>query len=187
MPAWIPPLIPIDPIDMQSVEATARPRRVQFQSKVVPADEPIERALRLLVPPRIGCRPVRFQAGRHHGLCLDRLLIEVGARAGRAGKNPLLPIGRKWPFSEVCKCTSHRRVSMPRSKTAFCPVSAPGENQGVREFRIVRNSTLLEPRPIGFGGPVVQIHQARRECFAGLVHEAVRHSIGAGIRAYRSG
>src|ERR1035441_1615418 len=57
-------LVAVDPVDVQSVATTAGPRRVEFQSEIVRADEPVKRTLGLFVPPGIGRRPIGFQTGR---------------------------------------------------------------------------------------------------------------------------
>src|SRR5207245_3289372 len=57
---------------------------VKLQAEVVPAEEPVESALSLLVPPRVRGGAVGIQTGGHHRLRLDRLLVEV--RAGSAAR-----------------------------------------------------------------------------------------------------
>ena len=42
-------------------------RAVEFLPEIVPTEEPVEGALRLFVPPRVGCGAVRFQASRDGG------------------------------------------------------------------------------------------------------------------------
>src|SRR5437016_1123909 len=46
-------LVLVHPVNMQSIAASATLRRVELQAKIVPSDEPVESALRLLVPPEI--------------------------------------------------------------------------------------------------------------------------------------
>src|ERR1017187_6213258 len=74
-------LVLVAPVLVQPIATTAGLRGVEFQPEIVPAEEPVEGALRLLIPPRVGCGAVRFQASRDRGLRLDGLLVEVRARA----------------------------------------------------------------------------------------------------------
>ena len=74
-------LVSIHAIHMQPVPASAVFRRVQFQPEIVPPDKPVEGPLRLLVPPDVAGRAIRFESRRNHGLRLDRLLVELRPRA----------------------------------------------------------------------------------------------------------
>ena len=77
-------LVPIDAIHMQSIAAAAGLRRVELQAEIVPADEPVEGALGLFVPPEVRCGAIGFQAGGDRRLRFDGLLVEIGARAAAA-------------------------------------------------------------------------------------------------------
>jgi len=74
-------LVFVAPVRVQTIAATASLRSVQFQPEIVPAEEPVEGALRLFIPPRVGRGAVRCQASRDRGLRLDGLLVEVRACA----------------------------------------------------------------------------------------------------------
>src|SRR5438105_14304096 len=69
---------------MQTIVAAACLGRIEFQSKIVPADEPVKGALRLFVPPEVRCGAIGFQAGRNRSVRLNGLLVESGARAAAA-------------------------------------------------------------------------------------------------------
>src|SRR6266436_3053824 len=74
-------LVAVDSVHVQRIAAPATVGRIKLQPEIVPAEEPVERALSLLVPPRVGRGSVGFEAGRHHRLRLDGLLVEISARA----------------------------------------------------------------------------------------------------------
>src|SRR6185295_13384455 len=44
------PLISVDPVHVQSITAAAGSRGVEFESEIVPAEEPVEGAMCLIVP-----------------------------------------------------------------------------------------------------------------------------------------
>src|SRR5205823_4778129 len=69
---------------MQAVAARAGSGRIEFEAEIVPPDEPVESALRLVVPPKVRCGAERFEASRDHCLRLDRLLVELRASAAAA-------------------------------------------------------------------------------------------------------
>ena len=66
---------------MQSIAAAAALGGIKFQAEIVPAEEPVESALRLFVPPEVRRGAIGFQTRRDHGLRLNGLLVEIGARA----------------------------------------------------------------------------------------------------------
>ena len=74
-------LVFVAPVRVQPIAAAASLAGVEFQPEVVRAEEPVEGALRLSMPPRVGCGAVRFQASRNRGLRLDGLLVEFRACA----------------------------------------------------------------------------------------------------------
>src|SRR6202047_5553786 len=47
------------------------------------------------------------------------------------------------------------------------------ENQGVWELRVVVSQILLEPAPVGLGGPFEKFHEPGSKCLTGLVDQAV--------------
>src|ERR1700757_2904209 len=57
------PLVSVDPIDMQAIAAGPAFGRIELQAEVVPSDEPVESALRLLVPPDVRGHAISFQTG----------------------------------------------------------------------------------------------------------------------------
>src|SRR5688572_23327947 len=77
-------LVPVDTIDMQPIAAAACLRRVEFQSEIVPADEPVKGALRVLVPAEVRCGAISFETGRNCCLRFNGLLVEIGTRAATA-------------------------------------------------------------------------------------------------------
>ena len=79
-------LVEIDPVEMQTVVASARGWIVQWLVEVVPAQEPLECPLGLVTPERIQRRLECFNAGRHGGLRFDGLLVETGPRTPAAIK-----------------------------------------------------------------------------------------------------
>ena len=79
-------LVSVDAIHMQPIAAAARFRRVEFESQIVPADEPVKGALRVFVPPEVRGGAIGFQTSRNRGLRLDGLLVEIGARAAARGR-----------------------------------------------------------------------------------------------------
>src|ERR1019366_7053063 len=74
-------LVFVAPVRVQPVATAAGLAGVEFQPEIVPAEEPVEGALRLFIPPRVGCGAVRRQASRDRGLGLDGLLVELRAPA----------------------------------------------------------------------------------------------------------
>jgi hypothetical protein len=80
--------------------------RVEFQSEVVPADEPIESPLRLFIPPEVRYSTVGFEESRNRGLRFDRLLVEVGADAAFAmeaiaANGPEMILFRHYEFKPI--------------------------------------------------------------------------------------
>ena len=140
-------LVPVDPIHMQSIAAAAGLGRVEFQSEIVPADEPVEGALRLLVPPDVRCGAIGFQTGRDRGLRFDGLLVEIGARAAAAveavaANRPEVALLGHLQFGQPAQgfeaALEHRRLSGR--------VSA--HDQRVRELRVVVRQFFFEPVPV---------------------------------------
>lgn len=74
-------MIAIGPVYVQAVAATAGFGRVDFQSQIVGANEPIKSALRVLVPPNVGGGAKGFETSRDGSLRFNRLLIEDGSDA----------------------------------------------------------------------------------------------------------
>ena len=123
-------------------------RAVEFLPEVVAAEEPVEGALRLLVPPGVGRGAVRFQASRDRGLRLDGLLVEVRACAvapieSVAANGPQLPMLRG--------LYAHQPAQ--RLYAAFVHVILPGgasaDNQGVRQLGVVISQPVFKPGPAG--------------------------------------
>ena len=134
---------------------------VNFQPEIVPAEEPVEGALRLFVPPGIGCGAVGFEAGRDHRLRLDGLLVEVRARAAAtiksvAADGPQLPMLRSLDFHEPAQCLQ------ASFKHALLAGGAPAENQGVGELGVVVSQLLFKPRPIRAAATLSKIASAAR-------------------------
>src|ERR1039457_1337227 len=71
-------------IYMQPIVAAACLGRVEFQSGIVPADEPVKGTLRVFVPPEVRCGAIGFKTSRDRCLRLNGLLVEIGARATTA-------------------------------------------------------------------------------------------------------
>src|SRR5687767_1192411 len=57
------PLVPVDPVLLEAVEAPPGPRVVQVLAEVVAAEEPLEGGAGLVHPGRVLGDPVRLQAG----------------------------------------------------------------------------------------------------------------------------
>ena len=74
-------LVFVAAVRVQSIAAAARLGGVEFQAEIIPAEEPVEGALRLFIPPQVGRGAVRFQASRDRALRLDGLLVEIRAYA----------------------------------------------------------------------------------------------------------
>ena len=109
---------------MQSIAAAAGLGRVELQAEIVPADEPVEGALRLLVPPEVRCGAIGFKTSRDRCLRLDGLLVEIGARAATAVE-PVAANGPKVTLLRDLQFVSQRKACKPRSNTACCPVARP--------------------------------------------------------------
>src|SRR5689334_4421641 len=69
---------------MQGIAAAAGAGGVKLEAQIVPAQEPIESALSVFVPTRVGGSVVGLEASGHHGVSFDRLLVEVGPRLAAA-------------------------------------------------------------------------------------------------------
>ena len=74
-------LVFVAPVRVQAVAAAAGLGAVEFQSEIIPAQKPVKGALRLLMPPWVGCGAVCFQASGNRGVRFDGLLVEVRAYA----------------------------------------------------------------------------------------------------------
>jgi hypothetical protein len=71
------PLIFVGPVGMQAVSTTTSGRIVNREIQIIAAAEPIEGAPGFNAPAFVFGDSVCFEAGRHRGLSLDRLLIEA--------------------------------------------------------------------------------------------------------------
>src|SRR5579871_1037531 len=87
-------LIPVDAIYMQAIAAAASLGGVEFQPKIVPADEPVESALCMFIPADVRCGAIGIQTSRDRCLRFNGLLVEVGARAA-ATVEPITANGSK--------------------------------------------------------------------------------------------
>src|SRR5207244_9374353 len=120
-----------DAAQVRTVAPTAGPRRVQVQSEIVPADKPVKRMPGLFVPPGIGRGPISLQAGRHHCLCFDRLLIEVGSRTA-ALEESVAADGAEVPVFGGLKLHQPSQRLNSSLERRFLAGSAAAQNQGVR-------------------------------------------------------
>ena len=134
-------LVPVDPIHMQPIAAAACLGRVEFQSEIVPADEPVEGALRLFVPPDVRCGAIGFQTGRDRGLRLNGLLVEIGARAAAAVE----PIAANGPKVTLLGHLQFRQPAQglagPARSTACCPVACPLRIKACASFALSYDSS----------------------------------------------
>src|SRR5437016_9902624 len=121
---------------MQSVATAAALGRIQFQAEIVPADEPVEGALRLFVPPDIGGSAIGFQTGRNHGLRLDGLLVKIGARA--AARVEAITADRpKVAFLGVLQFVQPTQGMQASLEDLRLSGGVAAQYQGMRELRIV--------------------------------------------------
>ena len=146
------PWFPLTRSTCKPSPAAAALGRVEFQAQIVPAEEPVEGALRLLVPPDVGCGAIGFQAGRDHGLRLDGLLVEIGARAAA----PVESIAADRP--EVALLGDLQLVQPAQGLQAsledrLLSGGVSAQNQGVRELGVVVRQLFFKPGPVRLGVP----------------------------------
>ena len=72
------PFILVDPVGLKSIVTTAGTGIVYGEIEVVAAEKPFKRPLSLGVPLVVAGEVVGFDAGRDHGMGLDRLLVKPG-------------------------------------------------------------------------------------------------------------
>ena len=144
-------LVPVDPIHVQPIAAAAGFGRVEFQSEIVPADEPVEGALRLFVPPEVRCGAIGFQTGRDRCLRLDGLLVEIGARAAAAIKS-VAANGSKVTLLGDLQFRQPAQGLQASLKHRLLSGCSSAQNQGVRELRVVVRQFLFKPAPVRLGG-----------------------------------
>ena len=162
----IPPLVSIDAIHVQSVAAAAALGRIEFQPEIVPADEPVERALRLFIPPDIRRGAISFQTGRNHGLRLDGLLIEIGARAATAVE----AIAADRP--EVAFLGDLQFVQPAQGLQASLEDSLvvrwrAAQNQSMGELGVVIGEFVFKPAPIGLARSFEEVPSAGKSASRG--------------------
>src|SRR3954470_22859456 len=142
---------------MQGIAATAGAGGVKLEAEIVPAEEPIEGALGVFVPTRVRGGVEGFEASRHHGVRLDRLLVEVGARfaaaveAVTANRTKVAMLGGL-EVSEPLQCLQ-TALENRRLPTRFA-----ADDEGMGELGIIITQDFFEPGPIRLGGAVVQTH-----------------------------
>src|SRR4051812_26975248 len=165
-------MVPVGTVHVQGIAAATAGGGVKFQPKIVPAEEPIESALGLLVPPGIRGGPIRFQAGGHHCLRLDGLLVEGSADAATAIKavitnGPEVAVFRGLDFREPAQGLQ------ALLKHGWLSSGTPAKKQGVRQLGIVVSKLLLEPTPVRLRTLVEKLHEPAGEGFPNLASHAV--------------
>src|SRR6266851_1503930 len=165
-------LVPVDPIHVQPIAAAACFGRVEFQSEIVPADEPVEGALRLLVPPEVRRGAIGFKTGRDHCLRLDGLLVKVGAYAAAAIKS-VAANGSKVTLLGDLQFRQPAQGLQASLKHRWLSGCTSAQNQGVRELRVIVSHILFKPAPVRLGGPFEKFHEPGSEYLTGLVDLAV--------------
>ena len=158
---------------MQSITAAAGFCGVKFQAKIVPAEEPVEGAPRLFIPPGIRSRAKGFETGRNRCLSLDGLLVEIGPRAAAPIKAIAADRAKMSLLRSLEFCRANASACSPRSKTCVRPVALPAENQGMGEFRVIVSQLVFKPPPVGCAASSKEFHEPGCERFASLVDGAV--------------
>ena len=134
-------LVPVDPIYMQPIAAAAGLGRVEFESEIVPADEPVEGALRVFVPPR---RPMwrdrlpgrprrlpapRWAAGRNSRACRrgdrTRCCQSAGSGPSRTSAIPSASAGPEPPLAAPPVVRSPVRSQSRRARASRCRTTVP--------------------------------------------------------------
>src|SRR5207244_9379846 len=157
---------------MQPIATAACFGSAEFQSEIVPADEPVEGALRLLVPPEVRCGAIGFKTGCDHCLRLDGLLVKVGAHAAAAIKS-VGANGSKVTLLGDLQFRQPAQGLQAALKDRLLSGCTSAQNQGVWELRVVVSQILLKPVPVRLGGPFEKFHEPGSECLTGLVDQAV--------------
>ena len=166
-------LVPVDPIYMQPIAAAAGLGRVEFESEIVPADEPVKGALRLFIPPDVRCGAIGFQTGRDGCLRLNGLLVEIGARAAAAVE----PITANRAESDPSRTSAIPSASAgPRGPAAAPLVVRLHVRSQSRRARASRCRTTVPLQTIA--SPDVRtrfkaLHEPASQCLPGLVDQAV--------------
>jgi len=103
----------------------ARFQRVQFQPESFHPNEPVEGPLRLLVTTRCPTSPGRPPDSET--VACARQVADRSCAIATLRIESLLPIGRKWPFSETCSSVSHRSDSS-RAREPLLAGIAPSDH-----------------------------------------------------------
>src|SRR5579862_2887936 len=157
---------------MQPIVAAACLGRVEFQSQIVPANEPVEGALRVLIPTDVGCGAVGFQTSRYRGLRLNGLLIEIGARAATA----IEPVAADRLEVTLLGSLDGREPAQglqPAFQRQWLSGGLAAQYQSVRELRVVVRQLLFKPLPVRMRACLEALHEPASQHLPGLVHHAI--------------
>src|SRR5260370_454622 len=157
---------------MQPIAAAACLGRVEFESEIVPADEPVKGALRMFIPPDVRCGAIGFQTGRDRCLRLNGLLVEIGARAAAAVK-PITANGSKVTLLGHLQFRQPAQGQQPPLKYRLLSGCLSAHNQGLRELGVVVRQSLFKPLPVRMRTRFKDLHEPASQCLSGLVDQAV--------------
>jgi len=110
---------------VQRIPAAAGVSSVEFEAEIIPAEEPVEGSLSLFRTTKAQTSRGALRGRPTPSLAPRSACWSKWARVPPRRKNPLLPMGRKWPFSEVWTSASQRKVCRPRSINNGWPMSWP--------------------------------------------------------------
>ena len=158
---------------MQPVAAAAGGRIVERKAQVVAAQEPLEGEPGFVQPVFVVRGAVGFDAGRHRGVGLDRLLVELGGRF--AARIEAVAADRA---EEVLRRVLHLAQPAERVEADIqrlvVTAPPPAENQCMRRLGVVVDDDVFEPGPVVGGGLRGRRAMSRVGQFvADLVGEAV--------------